>query len=536
MITTFLEQNSVTSDSSASPPQMPRSKRVHNVLLWSWLLLYIAVSVVVILHHEPWRDEADVWLAARNRSFFEMCARTGYVGFPFLWHALVMVLAKPGLPYISMYWLNLSFATGAAALILFRSPFPLALRLLIPFGYLPFYEYGIIARPYALNFLLVGALASLHSVRKSRPIYYCAVIAVLANVGVLSLAIAVSIAFALAVECRHKLRQYAVPLLIALGGIVAATIQVISPPDCFVAPGLASKINRYTPFSTLRSAFFPDPGQINHGKKATILLPGHFQQVFTILALLCLVALILRIRKNKFALTTLICTYLMLWSVFTFKYLGSVRHWGFLLIGALYCVWITLDQPGKHRGDMAKLGNFLYTVLLCSAVYSAGVGVWAINEGLRLPFSDAKEAGEFISTLPAQIPVAVTDPNITEAVLLDCQRTTFYSPLLQRYVAEMPWTIQMKDKITDEDFFSDLDRQFGVSKPLILLSPTVCPDAEKNGFQLLYCSRIKPLTADEEFFIYGRNVPAQIVSVSRETKRGQSLLSARVPMSLPWLR
>ena len=62
-----------------------------------WLLLaaFAALGIVLVLHHEPWRDEADVWLMARDAPLKDLFLRAGYVGSPSLWYYLLVPFAKP---------------------------------------------------------------------------------------------------------------------------------------------------------------------------------------------------------------------------------------------------------------------------------------------------------------------------------------------------------------------------------------------------------------------------------------------------------
>lgn len=64
------------------------------------LLIYSVMLIAVICFHEPWYDEAQSWLIARDASFREMLVKIPhYEGHPPLWWLILAVPAKLGMPY-----------------------------------------------------------------------------------------------------------------------------------------------------------------------------------------------------------------------------------------------------------------------------------------------------------------------------------------------------------------------------------------------------------------------------------------------------
>ncbi|MEA2464906.1 MAG: hypothetical protein QOJ98_2653, partial [Acidobacteriota bacterium] len=159
-------------------PRDPRPERWFIAVVFG---LYAAITLVVALHHEPWRDEADPWLLIRDGGVLTMLARTGYVGMPALWYLAVTPLVKLGLPYGSMTLLNLAFAWAAALLFLIAAPFPRYVRALFVFSYFAAYEYSVLARPYALAMLLLFCALAAWRNRAARPMPFAISVALLAN-------------------------------------------------------------------------------------------------------------------------------------------------------------------------------------------------------------------------------------------------------------------------------------------------------------------------------------------------------------------
>src|SRR5450755_1633052 len=133
------------------------------------LLIFVAGTLYTGLHHEPWRDEADAWLAARDLPLSQMVPDwTAHAGTPVLWYLILKTI------------INLLFAWAAAAVLVFAAPFTRLIKILFLGSYFFAYEYAVIARSYALAILLIFlAIAS-----RRNPIRFAIVIALLFNTNV----------------------------------------------------------------------------------------------------------------------------------------------------------------------------------------------------------------------------------------------------------------------------------------------------------------------------------------------------------------
>jgi hypothetical protein len=153
-----------------------RGTREPRALLLAAAILYLLVVVPTSVLHEPWRDEADVWLAARDSDLSGLFIRAAHSGTPPLWYLIVMPLARGGLPYESMLALNTAIAAAASMAVLFlaRGVAPY-LRIAFVFSYFPLYEYAVIARPYALMYLLLVLAGLFWKERFASPIRFATV-------------------------------------------------------------------------------------------------------------------------------------------------------------------------------------------------------------------------------------------------------------------------------------------------------------------------------------------------------------------------
>src|ERR1039458_2083805 len=89
-------------------------------LVWVGLMILL---IVIRVNHEPWRDEIDTWVVARDANWSEFLAYFASSGHPPLWYLLNLALVRLGLPLEAQGVLPICSALGMAWLLLFRSPF-----------------------------------------------------------------------------------------------------------------------------------------------------------------------------------------------------------------------------------------------------------------------------------------------------------------------------------------------------------------------------------------------------------------------------
>lgn len=135
-------------------------------------ILYVLGISVMEWFHEPWFDEAQAWQIARYASIKEILFQIPhYEGHPQLWHLVLVPFAKLGAPYeLSLFLVNAAFMISSIALILWRSPFPKAVRCLIPFNYFMFYQFGVISRPYCMLLFAFLLTAIFYQTRNKTPV------------------------------------------------------------------------------------------------------------------------------------------------------------------------------------------------------------------------------------------------------------------------------------------------------------------------------------------------------------------------------
>ena len=446
----------------------------------SILVLYIIVVSAVAMHHEPWRDEADPWLTARDASASELWQFFHHGGTPGLWYFLLMPLARAGAPYGSEHVLHVLIASASAALILFASPFPRITRVLLPFSYYFGYEYAVVARSYALSVLLLFIIAALHPRRLEQPIPYAIAVALLANTNVHALVVAAMIGLAYLLE-----RGKPAATVIMLAGGMLAIAQAWPAPDAMVH-GAISVFHPEAPTQAIRGAFFP-----------MIIMPHWIAVVFGVAII---VASLFAVRSSRFALLVLLGSYTFFVYIFIFKWIGGLRHFGFLLLVLLFALWIVEDSRPRLSGQRraAVLHWSLLTFAIVISVFSSAF-TWSLD--WRFAFSGAKEMGEFIQARGMQSYKIAAHSETTTSALGPYFDHPFWYAGIEKYGTFSKWDGAFERGL--EVSYPEAAQRARGHFPLLLLNVEM-PNPERNGWHLLYHNR-RPQFAnfDESFWLYG---------------------------------
>ena len=128
-----------------------KNKPLENIAIILYPILFLFVAVF----HEPWFDEAQAWQIAKCASYQDIFFYLPHLeAHPPFWHLFLSIFAKNNFPYeITIKTISFVFSYFSAILIILKSPFLRIIRILLPFNYFLFYQYGIISRPYCLIML-----------------------------------------------------------------------------------------------------------------------------------------------------------------------------------------------------------------------------------------------------------------------------------------------------------------------------------------------------------------------------------------------
>lgn len=158
-------------------------------------VLYMILLSVVSCFHEPWFDEAEAWQIAKCSSFYDLFFTVPHSeGHPPLWYLLLAPFAKTGMPYeFSLSLVNIIVISAAVWILMFKTKLPEAMRLLLPFTYFFFYQYGVISRPYSVMTLALMLCSVFYGKKTQKPVRMVLSLALLCLSSAYGLAMAAGI-------------------------------------------------------------------------------------------------------------------------------------------------------------------------------------------------------------------------------------------------------------------------------------------------------------------------------------------------------
>ncbi len=383
----------------------------------SLIAIFFSLGLIGILRHSMWRDEINVWLIARDSSsVMELFQNIKYEGHPGLWYICLYILNLLTSNPIAMQFFHLAIATAVITIFLYFSPFLRWQKILFCFGYLPFYEYLLISRNYAIGVLLIFTFCALFPTRQRSYFLLALTLFALANANAYGLIISISLGLMLGLdyllnrqtEKRSLVSQnnLIISAVIFILGIITSLAQLIPPADSNLAGGASGWVLNFN-FQRLTEVLTT----IWNGY-VVVIVPG--KQEITMFAIISTGLLI-------FTLLSLIRQpiILFLYSFGTFsilffsylKFIGGPRHHGNLYILLVAVLWLAsyypannlylenlafklFKQPAQRLIGFASQYRKAFFSVLLSAQLAAGIV--AFTRDIIIPLSASRETARFI--------------------------------------------------------------------------------------------------------------------------------------------
>lgn len=377
------------------------------------LALWAALLALLLSRHEPWKDELQAWLLARDSpSLGALWTNTRYEGHPLLWHLLLMPLARLFVCPPAMQALHWAIATAAAAVLLLRAPFPLWLRAGLAFSYLPLFEYGVLSRNYSLAVLGIwiacaalagggrdggsaahvphgrGSPREARAERPGRPLIAGLGGALAANASPMGLLLAPALAVAILIDRGAELRRRLAGAAVVALGAAAAVIQILPAPDYEHARAWILVWEGRRALYVLRgyaAALLPLPRPELHFWQSSLWLPwppeGWLQVALAVTVVPAVVlGVAWLVRRSRTALAFWLLGAPALVSFSYLKLAGGLRHHGMLWVVLVAALWLAAGRGAVGRHAVAwVLAPFVAVGLVAAAI--AGSIDW------RQPFS-----------------------------------------------------------------------------------------------------------------------------------------------------
>ena len=356
--------------------------RFERIVLAAAFAAWSALAIAGSMAHEPWWDEAQAWLVAREVPLPELLTRvTRYEGHPPFWFLLLKIPIALGLPYSSMKVLGVLCGAATALLLLYGFPrVPLYVRLIAPFTLFVLYQYTIVARSYVLLGPILLLIARRYDERAEHPWRFFALLIALSHVSVHGFAIACGLALLFVIEKR---RLPTGPF--ALFAINAVLLVAMLWP----APDNISHINHGSPlaissYRRLATTLVPELfwGPPEHSSPARAVLAT----LVALIAMTILVFWLLRRRTLAIIILPLIGV-----TIVSARYFG-MWHEGIFFFLLLFASLLAFDRPRTARVlDVA--GQVVLVLLLAR---NAQWAFQSLAHDLVFDFTGSKRAAAFL--------------------------------------------------------------------------------------------------------------------------------------------
>ena len=152
----------------------------NNTLEIIFYCLFCILTIFLSSYHEPWFDELQAWAISKDSISNILFFLPHYEGHPPLWHLILKCFSYFNVPVeYGIKIPNLLFMFAAVWLLIFKSPFPKSVRLVLPFTYFIFYQYSIISRPYSIFCFALFLAAYLYKTKDEHPFKFMGALALL---------------------------------------------------------------------------------------------------------------------------------------------------------------------------------------------------------------------------------------------------------------------------------------------------------------------------------------------------------------------
>lgn len=356
--------------------------------------MFIIISLYTGYYHEPWADEAQSWLIARDASFSEIVFDIAkYEGTPSLWQILLKIFILFGLQYEQFYLVSVFFSVIGVWIIVNKLKISNIYKILLPFTYFILYEYTVKARSYCLLLPVLAGIAWIHENRKTHIFFYNFLLGILATIslhgsiisGILYLFEISEIFKELGkngnVE-NNKKECICIVILTLLYSFILFSIFPSS--DLYINVGFFEivDIESFTSFGVSRIIKILEAFVLVYDYLAFLLIPS-------IIFVILLFVFILKGNNNKKLFLSIFL------SVTLFICLVRVagQHIGLIFYTFLFSLYLIKDDILEKN---KKILNILIIIMFVIQIIWSG---YAIKNEVKYTYSAGKDVSEYLKTL-----------------------------------------------------------------------------------------------------------------------------------------
>ena len=351
------------------------------------MILYIIWGSIIIYFHEPFRDEAQAWLIARDTNIIEMFSLSKSEGSPMLWHLLVNILTTLGLPYVSINIMHFILNVIAIYFLNKYAPFNKYIKIGITFSHMMAYQYLAIARSYVLIPLLLFIIASIYKKRHEKTLIYCILLLLLQNVCLYSIPIAI-ILFVIYIIEKIKLKQNnfkSTVIFIIVGVFMISSILLLINTD-------HSEQLYHTNFPTNFEELFEGVVKALRSISVIVLPFEVLIPVKGVTGLIILSLTTMSLWKDKKVLIIFLISTIIIGGIFAFLNLNiTFRHSYIYVAIYLFCLWIKKESNNVKYTKVISQSLIIFAMAMQVILLISYSGV-----EIAYDFSNAVKIKEFI--------------------------------------------------------------------------------------------------------------------------------------------
>jgi hypothetical protein len=490
--------------------------------------IFFIFCLIGILNHAMWRDELNVWLITRDsESIAELFYNINYEGHPPLWYFCLSFLNLFTNNPVIMQIFHLFLATGSIYLFINFSPFTKLQKILFTFGYLPFYEYVLISRNYALGLLFLIAFCSLYETRKKTYLWLSLILGLMANSNAYSLFISFALALTLLVEylAGNKINpdlkikaskgNFISGSLIYVTGLIISCYFLIPPQDSMLQGGLSQWFFKIDLIHLGKSL-----GRIWNSYISIILFSdgSNIESIIfglVSLGFILLFAIFLR-KKPLILLFYLTATLLII--LFTYlKFLGSPRHYGHLYLILIASFWLEsyyqesifleftqsklIQKLSKVIHQKIKL---IFTIILIFQLLS---GIVSFTRDLFVPYSAGKATVNYLKQENLDQTYLVGSEDFTMATISGYLNRKIYYPESQKMGSFVLFN-QQRQVVDDQEILKQVSQLLtnqNLKELLLILNHEITTNNDQLTINFLE-KFTHSLIFNEKYYLYKINL------------------------------
>lgn len=341
-----------------------------NITFWICILIWVFITLVRVIFHQPWFDESNAWEIARNMHFGNMFESVKYEGHFFAWYFLLMPFAKLNFGYpFSMTLINWSFCFASIVVLWRFAPFNNFLKALITFSF-PFLAcYPVVARCYSIGILPIFLLCVLYKNRLKYPVIYSLLVVFAMNTSIIAFLSSCLLGIFLLFDLFKQENKKDFKICLGIAGIAFFTIliQILNFSTDKLPIAKVFGFNLQTMLSTFVL--------LNPLINAILLL------IFAIGFCVCLF-------KDKQMFAYVIFVFVAILTLFKVTYSGDFWHYYFLYVTLISACWIAFCED-KISEKCKKCLTYLLCLLSFLLIFDFRNEISVFN-------SNSKEVANYI--------------------------------------------------------------------------------------------------------------------------------------------